>query len=111
MEVSDGTSKVVSASLDLTCAVQALAQRSCRADCARWGVAELSDVRLAGAHVETSARGREPWHVQIGECVVVTHLRASTWRAFGTGAGTAEVPCRLCHDLMAFARAPPRGTR
>ena len=76
-------------------------KRSCRADCARWGVAELRAVRLARAHVEAVARGSERWHVQGGECVVVIHLWASTWRAVGTGAGTAEVPCRSCHNLTA----------
>ena len=112
MEVSFGTSRLVSASLYCTCgrergapSEKALAKRSCRADCARWGVAELRAVRLAGAHVETSARGSELWHVQVGECAVKFHLWASAWRAVGNGAGTAEVPCRLFHDLTAFARA------
>ena len=68
-------------------------KRSCRADCACWGVAELRAVRLAGTHPEAFARGSERWHVQGGECVVEQHLWASAWRAFGTGAGTAEVPC------------------
>ena len=87
VDASRGTLRLVSAPLLCTCgrargapSVKAPAQRRCRAVCARWGVAALRAVRLAGTHPEAVARESERWHVQVGECVVVPHLRASTWR-------------------------------
>ena len=58
-------------------------KRSCHAHCARWGVAELRAVSLAGTHPEAFARGSERWHVHLGECAVVIHLSAGAWRAIG----------------------------
>ena len=88
MVLSFGTSRLVSALLLTTHgrargapSAKALAKRSCRAYYAR--------VRLAGAHVEASARVSELWHVKVGECAVVLHLWASAWRAIGKGAGKA----------------------
>ena len=79
----------------------------------RWGGAEgrvpMRAVRLAGAHSKVSARESEVWHVQVGECAVVVHLRASARHAVNKEACITGLPCRLRWNTTVFIGAAPRG--